>query len=224
MFVLNLAHVHECNAMIYSIICLMYCCVEPQHLPAVLSSSASIDCMHACLCVLAILLAQEQDSKVMSHSHQNSGSWSPAGFLSLQSEPGHELCLQKACVLHWSLYLFPFLEHILSLHLAYTFFHPLYFSFSASACLGVGPPSSADIWVAFRNQPVTVNTRRGGEGRGETVNSDWCQHCYFLHHRTRLDTNNGMRWQSFRKTAREKWATANPRLCKSICSRLSLEL
>lgn len=39
-----------------------------------------------------------------------------------------------------------------------------------------------------------------------------CQHFYFLHHKARLDTNNGTLWQPFRKTMRGKWDAANPGL------------
>ncbi len=47
----------------------------------------------------------------------------------------------EVCVLHRSLLLSHSFKHMLSLHLVYTFFHPLYFSFSASLCLAsVLPP------------------------------------------------------------------------------------
>lgn len=70
--------------------------------------------------------------------------------------------------------------------------------------------SSADTWLASRNQAVAANIRGVGEGGGSKL---WmCQHFYFLHHKARLDTNNGTHWQPFRKTMRGKWATANPGL------------
>lgn len=200
-----------------------WCIISVINLPVDCQHHSS-SIQHAFLFVLASVVAQEQDGRVMSQSHLNCGSWSLAGF-SLQSDPGLKLCLQKACVPHWSLYLFHSLTHSpSSSHLSHTSSYLLYFLFLSLSSLALSlslPPSTADIWVAFRNQPGTVNTGRREE-RPYTLTM--CQHCYFLHHRTRLDTNNGMHWQSFRKTARGKWANANPRLCKSIRSRLSLEI
>lgn len=43
----------------------------------------------------------------------------------------------------------------------------------------------------------------GGMGGRSPSSLTMCQRCYFPHHRTRLDTNNGMHWQLFRETARE---------------------
>lgn len=54
--------------------------------------------MHVCT-------SPSSTSKVMSGSHLNSGRWLAGGSLSPHSEPGLQLCLQKICVLHWSLYL-----------------------------------------------------------------------------------------------------------------------
>lgn len=77
-------------------------------------------------------------------------------------------------------------------------------------------------------------TTEGWEGGRSLSILTMCQRCYFPHHRTRLDTNNGMYWQLLTEAAGVgvgvgrggeegvsggrggKWATANLRLCKSI--------
>lgn len=69
-------------------------------------------------------------------------------------------------------------------------------------------PSPTLVLVSIQE----LGSRRGGH-RGRGAGKLWrCQHFYFLHHKARLDTNNGTHWQPFRKTMRGKWATANPGL------------
>lgn len=195
-----------------------WCIISVINLPVNCQHHSS-SIQHAFLFVLASVVAEEQDGRVLSQNHLNCGSWSLAGF-SLQSDPGLKLCLQKACVPHWSLYLFHSLTHSpSSSHLSHTSSYLLYFLFLS---LSLPPQQISGLHSGISQAQWTP----GGEGRREErpYTLTMCQHCYFLHHRTRLDTNNGMHWQSFRKTARGKWANANPRLCKSIRSRLSLEI
>lgn len=103
-----------------------------------LSSSAGVPITDAGLGALAIPLAQKPDEGVMVFSWTQS----PKRNQAMSS-------VTTKCV-YFSVSLI--LYHIFSLHLVNTAFHSLLFPAFLPSLFAVGPPSSADIWFAFRNE------------------------------------------------------------------------
>lgn len=125
-------------------------CGTLQHLQSIfLPYLASPFWMHACLCALAIPLAQKLDVKVMSQSLI----WTAGAGLATSSAL---ISLSHSFFNTFSLFIL----------LTPSFTPPLFLVFLLSM-FGVGPPSlppsSADIWFAFRNQTVHI----GREARGD---------------------------------------------------------
>ena len=91
--------------------------------------------------------------------------WTVGADLRLWARP-RALPGDEMRVLRWSLHLTHFLTDSLSSSCLH-FLSPAVFRciFLLSLCLASALPPRQNIWVAFRNQPVTVNTG-GEEGKG----------------------------------------------------------